>query len=101
MAVNLCEPIARRRNAATTRQAILQAAHRCFLDESYDSVGLREIASAAGVDVALVSRYFGGKEQLFKEAQEGKRPCPRSDAAELRFPFRPRPHVAAIRDQFY
>ena len=85
MAVNLCKPIARRRNAATTRQAILHAAHRCFLDQSYDSVGLRDIASAAGVDVALVSRYFGGKEQLFKEVlQEGKAAMPANlTAAEL------------------
>ena len=67
----------RRRNAATTRQSILQAAHRRFLDQSYDTVGLRDIAADAGVDVALVSRYFGGKEQLFKEVlQEGKSALP-------------------------
>jgi AcrR family transcriptional regulator len=29
-------------------------------------VGLREIAGAAGVDVALIGRYFGSKEQLFR-----------------------------------
>jgi AcrR family transcriptional regulator len=77
VAVNLRQPTTRRRNAATTRQSILQAAHRRFLDQSYDTVGLREIASDAGVDVALISRYFGGKEQLFKEVlREGKSALP-------------------------
>ena len=73
----------RRRNAATTRQAILHAAHRRFLDQSYDTVGLRDIAADAGVDVALVSRYFGGKEQLFKEVlQEGRTGLPSDLTAE-------------------
>ena len=58
-------PSVRRRDAAATRAAILQAAHKRFLGESYDSVGLRDIARDAGVDVALIGRYFGGKEGLF------------------------------------
>jgi len=55
------------KNAAATRANILASARQRFLDESYDHVGLREIAGDAGVDVALVGRYFGSKEQLFKE----------------------------------
>lgn len=58
---------AKRRDATATRAAILRAAHLRFLRESYDSVGLRDIAGDAGVDVALISRYFGGKEGLFSE----------------------------------
>lgn len=61
----------RARNAAATRQAMLASARRHFSRESYDNVGLREIAGDAGVDPALVSRYFGSKEQLFKEAIRG------------------------------
>ncbi len=57
----------RPRNAAVTRQAILDAARRHFARESYESVGLREIAGEVGVDPALVCRYFGGKEELFRE----------------------------------
>lgn len=57
---------ARKRDAAATREAILTAAHDRFLKDSYESVGLRDIAGDAGVDVALVSRYFGGKEGLFR-----------------------------------
>lgn len=62
----------RSRNAAATRQAILASARRHFARDGYDNVGLREIAGEAGVDPALVSRYFGGKEQLFKEAVRGE-----------------------------
>lgn len=57
----------RRRDAAATRDAILTAARHRFLRESYDNVGLRDIAGDAGVDVALIGRYFGGKEGLFRE----------------------------------
>ena len=62
----------RSRNAAATRQAILGSARRAFAREGYDNVGLREIAGDAGVDPALVSRYFGGKEQWFKAAVQGE-----------------------------
>jgi len=61
----------RLRNAAATRNAMLAAARRHFARESYESVGLREIARDAGADPALVSRYFGSKEQLFQEALRG------------------------------
>lgn len=57
----------RPRNAAATRATILNAARQRFVRESYDNVGLREIAADAGVDAALVSRYFGSKEELFRE----------------------------------
>jgi AcrR family transcriptional regulator len=57
----------RTKNAAATRDAILAAARQRFLSESYENVGLRDIAGDVGVDVALVSRYFGGKEKLFAE----------------------------------
>lgn len=59
---------ARGRNAAATRQAILEAAKLCFMREGYEQVGVREIAARAGVDPALVNRYFGSKEGLFTEA---------------------------------
>ncbi|UUR07083.1 TetR/AcrR family transcriptional regulator [Sphingomonas glaciei] len=56
------------RNAAATRDRLLDCARKCFVQESYDAVSLREIAGAAGVDVALIGRYFGSKEQLFQAA---------------------------------
>ncbi|PJK23072.1 TetR/AcrR family transcriptional regulator [Mycolicibacterium goodii] len=60
----------RSRNAAATREAILQSAIRHFARAGYDGVGVREIAADAGVTAMLVNRYFGSKEQLFAEAVE-------------------------------
>ncbi|MEU4315743.1 TetR family transcriptional regulator [Nocardia sp. NPDC024068] len=58
----------RRRNAAATREAILQSAIGHFARAGYDGAGVREIARDAGVTAMLVNRYFGSKEQLFAEA---------------------------------
>ncbi|MNE30424.1 transcriptional regulator BetI [compost metagenome] len=55
----------RPRNANATRQAILEAARERFCSESYDDVGMRDVARDVGVDAALISRYFGSKEDLF------------------------------------
>ena len=60
--------LARPRNAATTREAILNAARERFARHSYDDVGVRDIARDAGVDASLISRYFGSKEDLFSAA---------------------------------
>src|SRR5262245_3671737 len=60
----------RPRNAAATRAAILNSAIRNFAQAGYDGVGVREIASDAGVTAMMVNRYFGSKEQLFAEAVE-------------------------------
>ena len=57
----------RRRDAAATREAILQAATRRFATHGYERAGVREIAGDAGVTAALVNRYFGSKEGLFAE----------------------------------
>jgi AcrR family transcriptional regulator len=59
------------RNANDTRTRILAAARIFFSEHSYENVGTRDIAAAAGVDAALVNRYFGGKEKLFAEVIEG------------------------------
>lgn len=58
----------RPRNAQGTRAAILEAAKAQFALLGYDTATLREIAARAGVDVALIKRYFGGKDGLFSEA---------------------------------
>lgn len=72
--MTLGDIVARRRKCAmTTRGEMLCAARQRFLDESYENVGLRDIASDVGVDVALVSRYFGSKEELFREVLHGER----------------------------
>ena len=60
--------VARKRDAATTRAAILAAARQAFSGDGYDRVGVRDIAGKAGVTAALVNRYFGSKKLLFAEA---------------------------------
>ncbi|CAA9586157.1 MAG: hypothetical protein AVDCRST_MAG87-3978 [uncultured Thermomicrobiales bacterium] len=58
----------RKRDSTVTRAAILQAARVLFTRDSYDHVGMRDIARLVGVDATLVVRYFGTKERLFAEA---------------------------------
>jgi AcrR family transcriptional regulator len=67
MTETFVRPGPRRRDAEATRAAILEAAKKQFALVGYDCT-LRDIAGEAGADVALVKRYFGGKEALFVEA---------------------------------
>lgn len=64
------EAAPRRRNAASTREAILRSAKIAFTRCGYDGIGVREIAQGAGVTAMLVNRYFGSKELLFAETVE-------------------------------
>ncbi len=60
-----------RLTAAESRARILAAARSAFTRAGYDTVGVREIAAAAGVDPAMVPRLFGSKEALFTEIAKG------------------------------
>ena len=53
------------RDAERTRQALLDAAGDLFTAEGYDRTTVRAIAERAGVNQALLFRYFGNKEALF------------------------------------
>lgn len=57
-----------RRDAAATKARLLTAAREQFLRHGYRATSLRAIAAQAGVDVMLIRRYFGSKQQLFDEA---------------------------------
>src|SRR5690606_66362 len=50
------------------RQAILSAAREVFAERGFDAASMRAIATAAGVDPALIHHYFGSKDQLFLAA---------------------------------
>lgn len=58
----------RRPGTPDTRDAILAAARRGFATRGYNATSVRAIATAAGVDPALVIHYFGTKEALFTAA---------------------------------
>jgi AcrR family transcriptional regulator len=61
-------PVTRPRNAAATRAALLTAARELFATEGYERTTVRAVADRAGVNQALLFRYFGNKEGLFAEA---------------------------------
>ena len=58
----------RKRNSEKTQQDILASARRQFSQRGFEAVGLRDIALDAGVNVALIGRYFGSKQKLFRTA---------------------------------
>jgi AcrR family transcriptional regulator len=75
----------RRRDAQASRRALLEAASALFDERGYESATVREIGERAGVDPALIARYFGGKEGLFLatlERDDG-RSLPTDPAAAL------------------
>jgi AcrR family transcriptional regulator len=49
---------------------VLAAARTAFAERGFDGATIRGIATAAGVDPALVHHYFGSKDQLFLAAIE-------------------------------
>jgi AcrR family transcriptional regulator len=72
----------RRRGKSGTRERIAEAARRQFAEHGYDRATLRRIAAEAGVDVALISHFFGSKQRLF--------------VTVMGFPFSPREVVPQI-----
>ncbi|MHC1560004.1 TetR/AcrR family transcriptional regulator [Actinomycetospora sp. C-140] len=58
----------RPRDAAGTRRVILDAGRAQFARDGFERVTIRSVAAEAGVDPALVMRYFTNKAGLFAEA---------------------------------
>lgn len=50
-----------------------------FDERGYQGATLRDIGERAGVDPALIARYFGGKEGLYLAALEHTEPVPEAD----------------------
>src|SRR5262245_27127837 len=57
----------RRAGASDTREQIAVAARSLFAELGYERASFRRIASAAGVDPALVVHFYGAKEDLFRQ----------------------------------
>jgi AcrR family transcriptional regulator len=51
-----------------TRAAILASARQRFAQQGYHEASLRAIAADAGIDPAMIVRYFTNKDQLFAAA---------------------------------
>ncbi|MFE7353082.1 TetR/AcrR family transcriptional regulator [Streptomyces sp. NPDC057543] len=60
-------PGERRRDAAATRRRLLEAARDLFADRGYEETTVRGIAERAGVNQALLFRYFGSKKGLLTQ----------------------------------
>ena len=58
------------RRSLETKAAILAAARARFSVEGYRSTTIRAVARDAGIDPALVMRYFGSKAELFARATD-------------------------------
>ncbi|MFG3023647.1 TetR/AcrR family transcriptional regulator [Streptomyces sp. NPDC048254] len=86
----------RRRDATATRRALLLAARARFTRLGYDRTTLRDVAADAGVNLALVKRYFGSKEGLFKAALAS---TPRFLGGEEEFPRGPAALAEALSRQ--
>lgn len=50
-----------------TKERLLEVAEKLFAERGLEGTSVRDIAKAAGLNLSLVSYYFGGKEGLYKE----------------------------------
>lgn len=55
----------------TTREKLIETAKELFLKKGVDRVGVREIATKAGINLSLMNYYFRSKEKLFETIFEG------------------------------
>lgn len=62
--------MAARSEGTTTREAIWASARLLFSQRGYAGTPLRDIATEAGVDPAMIIRHFGSKERLFLETMQ-------------------------------
>jgi len=65
---NASSTVRRPHDADASRTALLEAASELFEELGYDRATTREIGERAGVDAAMIARYFGSKEGLFLAA---------------------------------
>lgn len=66
------DEVGRRRDATATKAALLSAARQLFIERGFDHTTVRDIAALAGANQALLFRYFGSKEALFRVAMTDK-----------------------------
>jgi AcrR family transcriptional regulator len=69
-------PTRRPHDAQASRRALLDAAAELFPTRGYGGTTIREIGERAGVDPALIARYFDGKEGLYLAALADERRTP-------------------------
>ena len=60
--------VSRSRDAAASKESLLQAAQELFGQRGFERTTIRDIGERAGVDASLIARYFGSKADLFVAA---------------------------------
>ncbi|HNP47439.1 MAG TPA: TetR family transcriptional regulator [Bacteroidia bacterium] len=54
----------------TKREQILEVAEELIAENGFEATSVRSLASKAGINVAMISYYFGSKEKLFEALVE-------------------------------
>ena len=70
-----------RSDGAQSRERLLLAAMRLFAEQGFANTSTREIALAAGTNIASISYYFGDKAGLYRAAFSEQASCPPADLA--------------------
>ncbi|MBS1241742.1 MAG: TetR/AcrR family transcriptional regulator [Gemmatimonadetes bacterium] len=63
-------PFERERDAARSREAILEAAEQLFAERGYDATSLSDVGQAAGVSRGTPGYFFGSKADLYRAVLE-------------------------------
>lgn len=72
-----------RSDGEQSRERLLQAAMRLFAAQGFSATSTREIALAAGANVAAIAYYFGDKAGLYRAALTDFMPPPEKNIAQF------------------
>ena len=61
-----CVDLADERKSRDAKEKLLEAGTALFAEKGFAGVSIRELAETAGVNSAMISYYFGGKEGLYE-----------------------------------
>ncbi|MBN2137355.1 MAG: CerR family C-terminal domain-containing protein [Sedimentisphaerales bacterium] len=54
-------------DSAGVRERLIDKAEELFAEHGFEATSIRDLATAAGCNIASVNYYFGGKENLYRE----------------------------------
>jgi AcrR family transcriptional regulator len=72
-----------RSSSTGSRDRLLRAAEELFAERGYERTTVRDIGASAGVDPALIARYFGSKSALYLESLRGDGQVPGREPYDL------------------
>ena len=87
-----------RADGAQSRQRLLKTATRLFAEQGFATTSTREIALAAGTNIAAISYYFGDKAGLYRATFREMSPCTPDAVSNFTEPSLP---LRAMLAQFY